>query len=164
MAFDLIAADGPYAPLADELMLFGRFVGAWDVASTWWDVDGGTRRQDGEWHFAWALGGRAVQDVLFARDAPAERRGTTLRAYDERDGTWHVSWYCPGATQFVHLVARADGDAIVIEGATTDGRTLERWSFDRIEPAEFRWQGRCSEDGGATWRLQQEMRVTRQPR
>ena len=52
----------------------------------------------------------------------------------------------------------------MIEGATTDGRTLERWSFDRIEPAEFRWQGRCSEDGGATWRLQQEMRVTRQPR
>ena len=71
MAFDLIAADGPYAPLADELMLFGRFVGGWDVASTWWDPDGGTRQQDCEWHFAWALGGRAVQDVLFARDAAA---------------------------------------------------------------------------------------------
>ena len=164
MAYDLIAAGGPYAPLADELMLFGRFVGAWDVASTWWDADGSTRQQDGEWHFAWALGGRAVQDVLFGRDAAADQRGTTLRAYDERDGTWHVSWYCPARAQFVHLVARRDGDGILIEGATTDGRTRERWSFDHIEPASFRWQGRCSEDGGATWRLQQEMHVTRQPR
>jgi hypothetical protein len=164
MAFDVIAAGGPYAPLADELMLFGRFVGAWDVASTWWDADGGSRQQDGEWHFAWALGGRAVQDVLFGRDAAPDQRGTTLRAYDERDGTWHVSWYCPARAQFVHLVARRDGDGILIEGATTDGRTRERWSFDRIEPASFRWQGRCSEDGGGTWRLQQEMQVTRQPR
>ena len=164
MAFDLIAAGGPYAPLTDELMLFGRFVGAWDVASTWWDADGSTRQQDGEWHFAWALGGRAVQDVLFGRDAAADQRGTTLRAYDERDGTWHVSWYCPAQAQFVHLVARRDGDGILIEGATTDGASRERWSFDRIEPDAFRWQGRTSEDGGATWRLQQEMHATRQPR
>ena len=82
MAFDLIAAGGPYAPLADELMLFGRFVGAWDVASTWWDADGGARQQDGEWHFAWALGGRAVQDVLFAprrRARPARHDAAGLR-------------------------------------------------------------------------------------
>jgi hypothetical protein len=36
----LLAADGPAEGVADRLMLFGHFVGAWDVESTSFQPDG----------------------------------------------------------------------------------------------------------------------------
>jgi hypothetical protein len=78
MVLDLIAAAGPYAPLTKELMLYGRFVGTWDVEATWYDGEE-VRRGTGEWHFAWVLGGRGVQDVLYGSGASPDRFGTTLR-------------------------------------------------------------------------------------
>jgi len=56
---EALHADGPAGPHADELMLFGRFVGSWRLE--WSDADGATAT--GELHFGWVLGGRAVQDV-----------------------------------------------------------------------------------------------------
>lgn len=64
---------------------------AWDVESTSFQPDGTRRDQLGEWHFAWVLGGRAVQDVLFEKGASPDRYGTTIRAYDDRTDTWHVA-------------------------------------------------------------------------
>jgi len=68
--FDLISASSPYEDYADKLMLYGQFVGSWDIDATWFDKSGSNRKAKGEWHFAWILGGRGIQDVLFTVDMP----------------------------------------------------------------------------------------------
>ena len=47
LVLDLVAADGPYEPLTKELMLYGQFVGSWDVEATWYDGEV-VRRSKGE--------------------------------------------------------------------------------------------------------------------
>jgi hypothetical protein len=157
-AIALLAADGPYAGLADKLMLFGQFVGSWDLESVEY-IEGGTRNSTIEWHFAWVLGGRGVQDVIFDQGAPPHERGTTLRGYDERTGVWHVTYMHPSVGRFINLVARATDDGIVLENSEVD--RMRRWSFSDIKPDSFVWRGHFSFDGGATWDLRQVMHAKR---
>ncbi len=159
--FDLIAASGPLAEHAEKLMLYGQFVGAWEVEATWYGQNGRTRTGRGEWHFAWILGGRGVQDVLFGAGASPDRYGTTLRCYDPSLDAWHISWMQPQGGEFVHLLGRQAGEDIVQEGSGSDPARLERWSFTAITPASFLWKGEVSLDNGETWTLEQEMRAMR---
>jgi hypothetical protein len=90
--FQLIAASGPYGEYADKLMLFGQFVGSWDIDAIWYEQSGERRSGKGEWHFGWILGGRGIQDVLLAFGTPTHQFGTTLRCYDAAQNAWHSSW------------------------------------------------------------------------
>ena len=57
-------ADGPNADLREKLMLFGQFVGDWEIVEArYWQVDGTEVKMKGEVHFGWILGGTAIQDV-----------------------------------------------------------------------------------------------------
>lgn len=68
-------ADGPATEWAQQMMLYGQFVGSWDgkVLSESFHVDpngeviydGTGNRQETtiEVHFGWALQGRAIQDI-----------------------------------------------------------------------------------------------------
>src|SRR5512146_808249 len=103
-------------------MLYGQFVGAWEIDATWYGEGGEVRKGKGEWHFGWVLGGRGIQDVLFAAGAPPEQFGTTLRCYDSALDAWHVTWMQPYGGEFVHLVGRRVGDRIVQEGSGSDPR------------------------------------------
>ena len=156
----LLSASGPAPEHAAELMLYGQFVGSWHVESTWFGA-AGNRTGTGEWHFAWVLGGRGVQDVLFGKGAPRDRYGTTLRCYDPSLDAWHVAWMCPGHGEFANLVGRRREDRIVQEGRGLEPGRLLRWSFTEITPHSFVWLGEASVDGGATWSLEQEMKATR---
>ncbi len=60
---DALGADGPSADRAGRMDLYGRFVGSWDLDVRQFSEDGTERRRAGEWHFGWALEGRAIQDV-----------------------------------------------------------------------------------------------------
>ena len=60
---DALQAAGPAADRAGKMALYGQFVGSWDLDVTEYRDDGTTRQRPGEWHFGWALEGRAVQDV-----------------------------------------------------------------------------------------------------
>ena len=93
---EALAAGGPWPEHAEKLMLFGQFVGAWDLDITLFDLDGTVRAEgEGEWLFGWVLEGCAVQDVLI-RPPRRERTGasptefweygTTIRLY-ARAGT-----------------------------------------------------------------------------
>lgn len=160
--FDLLAASGPFAGYAERVMLYGRFVGSWDVEATWYEGGEARRRGEGEWHFAWVLGGRGVQDVLYGAGAPPDRFGTTLRCYDPEKDTWHIAWMQPASGEFVYLQGRPVGDDIVQEVLfPVAGGQCERWRFTEIAPDSFRWLGEVSKDGGATWELVQEMRARR---
>jgi hypothetical protein len=145
---ELLAADGPDPELSEKLMLYGQFVGSWSVMSRELQANGEWVEQRGEWHFGWVLGGRGVQDVLFPLDAPHER-GTTLRAYDEREDVWRIAWMAPYWDEFAHQVGRAAGDRIVQEG---DGRC---WTFFDVTADSFQWSGET--DG----RLVQKLRAAR---
>ena len=67
-----LQATGPAADRADRMALYGQFVGSWDLDVTEYRDDGPVQRR-GEWHFGWALEGRAVQDVWIV--PPRGQRG-----------------------------------------------------------------------------------------
>jgi hypothetical protein len=161
-ALEDLAAEGAYGPLGEKLMLYGRLVGSWAVESSWQPRERPGRKGSGEWHFAWILGGRGVQDLLYSSGAPAHERGTTIRCYDEAADLWHITWMQPAAREFVSLVGRAEGGRIVQveEGRAGAGR-IARWSFADITASSFLWLGESSEDGGASWSLEQEMKARR---
>jgi hypothetical protein len=163
-AIERLSASGPFEPDRDELMLYGRLVGAWEVDWARFDQSGkALERRRGEWHFAWVLGGRAVQDVIWAAGAPPELDGTTLRCWDAELGAWRAVFFSPGDKQFVSLIGRAEGDRIVQELADRPADAPERWSFSGITDAGFLWQAERSSDGGRTWTVTHEMRASRQP-
>src|SRR5919108_2670984 len=121
---DALAATGPWPEHADALMLFGQFVGGWELDITLFDFDGNVRAEGrGEWWFGWVLEGRAVQDVLVrppraarASQEPSDfwEYGTTLRVYDASTETWRITWFSPTRGE-LQLVARADGNDIVLD-------------------------------------------------
>jgi hypothetical protein len=163
----LLAADGPDPNYADKLMLFGQFVGSWDLDVVSYPTVGERRAYHGEWHFGWVLDGRSVQDVLITRPLGPDGRpvspgstGSTVRTYDPEMDAWWIVWQCPPDGEFSTLFGRPDGDRIVLEGQWTRkplGERRFRWSFDEITAQSFHWMGHVSTDAGQTWRLAEEM-------
>jgi hypothetical protein len=169
-ALDAFLADGPIPGLADKLALFGQFVGSWDLSVTNHRRDGDATTVPAEWHFAWALGGRAIQDVWIA-PSRAERAatgassasgewGTTLRLYDPEIDAWRSTWIGPNHAVVMPFIGRPIGDEIVLEGSF-DAGVLTRWIFSEIESDSFSWRAVQSGDGGIDWKLLQEMKATR---
>jgi len=159
--YERLAATGPFTEQAEKLMLYGQFVGSWDVDVTWYEPGGAPRKGKGEWHFGWILGGRGIQDVLHAAGAPPHKFGTTLRCYDSGLDAWHVTWMQPYGGEYVHLIGRQVDDRIVQEEIAPGDERRERWSFIDITPDSFTWLGEVSLNGGCAWFLEQEMRATR---
>jgi hypothetical protein len=165
---EIVGASGPHPAYADKLMLFGRFVGSWDVQHRSILADGTDRKSRGEWHFYWVLEGRAVLDVVIAppipeRDPSVWKLGDyqmALRFYQPETDTWDMTAITPVHNQVRRLVVRTEGDRIVIEGRAPDG-THTRWSFNDITPNRWRWQGEVSADEGKTWVTDEEMILTR---
>jgi hypothetical protein len=167
---DVLLADGPSPELGDAAALYAPVMGSWDVEVVDYDVDGSKQTSAGEWHFWWALEGRAVQDVFIVprrneRTAPtpsakANRYGTTIRFYDRTSGEWMITWINPVTGAVNRLAARREGNAIVQVGTDPDG-TLRRWSFVDITRDAFHWTGEESSDGGRTWFTSAEFFATR---
>jgi hypothetical protein len=163
---DVFLAEGPDPAVADKLQLFGQFVGSWDVAVTNHRPDGSSETIPAEWHFAWALGGRAIQEVWIA-PSRAERVsgrdgewGATLRFYDDSIDAWRSTWIGPRNRIVMPFLARSVGDEIVLEGSFEDG-VRTRWIFSEITPDSFSWRAVDSRDDGESWRLLQEMKARR---
>jgi hypothetical protein len=167
---EALGADGPAADRAGKMDLYGRFVGSWDLDVTQYSEKGVPRRRKGEWHFGWALEGRAIQDVWIVPPRGEPRHGdaaanvnsygTTLRVFDPRIDAWHVQWSDPVAQTFLQMIGRAEGDDIVQLGTRADGHLI-RWSFLEITPDFFLWRGEVSADGGSSWRVVTEFTARR---
>jgi len=165
---EALVAAGPHPEYADKLMLFGQFVGAWDIESTFFERDRGLVKEGrAEWVFGWVLEGRVIQDVLVS--PPREGRepgqtskeyGSTLRAYDPRIDAWRVTYVAPVYGATVSLIARQHGDDISLEGRSPYNDVF-RWTFSEITPESFRWRGYESSDEGQSWFLGEEMRARR---
>lgn len=157
-----LGADAP-APGLEGLDLYGRLVGVWDVANRYFVEETQTWKEGTVvWTFGWVLAGRAVQDVMwFTTDGEdGQETGSTMRLYDPAADAWHIVWFSP-AGRISTLVGRpGEGGDIVQEGARPDGRPI-RWVFSEVTGHSFRWLGHVSDDGGGTWRLEQEMLARR---
>ena len=151
-----LQADGPHPDHAEELSLFGQFVGAWAVDNAYFD-DEGEERYDAEWRFGWTLDGRAVQDVLFhppvskanGTRAHSESIGTTVRLFEPRtarhEGTSSACAGGPTGTTS-RSPARTAG-ATACAGASSRSRTTPSTgtaSSVRATAASGGWSRRCS--------------------
>ena len=167
---DAFLAEGPDPAFADELQLFGQFVGSWDLLVTNHRPDGSSETIPAEWQFAWALGGRAIQDVWIA---PSRTKrlgaefagrdgewGATMRFYDRAIDAWRSTWIGPRTGVVMPFLARSVGDEIVLEGSFEEG-IQTRWIFSDITPESFSWRAVDSKDNGASWTLLQEMKARR---
>jgi hypothetical protein len=164
---EALHVSGPDPALADELDLFGRFVGSWSLDWAGSDADGNPATMSGELHFGWVLGGRAVQDIWIVpgRGQPEEGRpplafhGSTIRFFDPAINAWRSTWIEPVNGRVRRFIGRPAGDEIQL---LSDEDELQlRWSFSEIATDSFRWRSESSHDGGRTWALDEEMRATR---
>lgn len=146
-------------------MLFGQFVGDWDILEDrFFEPDGTETVLEGELHWGWILDGRAVQDVWMFRDKETKRlipAGTTVRFYDPKIDAWQSTWITTEGNAVVKFIGRKVGDEIVLEGTSADGDLL-KWTFTDIKSDSFTWLGEESKDGGKTWKLAERMMIQRQ--
>jgi hypothetical protein len=165
---EALHADGPYAPQAEKLMLFGRLVGSWDIAGRFFDEHGNVTRQGtGEWHFGWVLEGRVIEDVLIAparSDRSPGQESTAydaaIRAYDPKIDAWRVTVVAPVYGATVSLIAREHADEIWLEGRNPENNLL-RWTFSEFSDDRVRWQGFVSKDEGVSWVRDEEIILSR---
>jgi hypothetical protein len=154
------------------MMLYGQFVGSWDLKVIDHDSDGSRREGSGEVHFGLVLEGRAIQDVWIVPGRGARqgsnvptmgnRYGTTLRVYDPNIKAWHILWLNPVTQTYNTMIGRKVKDQIVQEYRDEDG-TLSQWVFSEITPDSFHWIGRSSRDEGKSWFVETEFFAQRRP-
>ena len=168
---EALSFDGPAADRVSKMMLYGQFVGPWDLRVVDHDPDGSRQEGIGEVHFGWVLEGRAVQDVWISPPRNMRKNlsttrntyGTTLRVYDPNIDAWHILWINPITQAYDVMIGRKIGDEIVQEYRDGDG-TLNQWIFSEITPESFHWIGRSSKDGGKSWNVETEFFARRRQR
>ncbi|MGD0985371.1 MAG: hypothetical protein ABSA65_16390 [Acidimicrobiales bacterium] len=164
---EALVAKGPSQEFADELHLFGQFVGSWDLE---WIGRGPKSQREpmtGELYFGWVLEGRAVQDVWIVPGRGRARQadqhigfhGSTVRFYDADLGVWRSTWIEPFKGVVRRFIGKPDGNDIVL--VSNEETPQLRWRFTQITETSFVWLGETSHDRGATWELEEEMRATR---
>ena len=164
-----LTASGPAPDRADKMMLYGRFVGAWEGAVTVYRESGERFSSSAEVHFGWALQGRAIQDVWIvpsrAARAPDEADrmyGTTLRIYDPQQDLWQIRWADPVRQIYTQMIGHEVGADIVQDYRDAAG-TICQWCFTEIEENSFHWISRESTDERTNWRLTGEFFLKRRP-
>ena len=152
----------PDPKFSEKLMLFGQFVGDWDILEAKYpQPDGTIIKREGEIHFGWILDGRGVQDVwMIRKEGRTVPVGTTIRFYDPKIDAWHSIWIAPMHGLVQAFVARKIGDEIVLMGKSKDGYP-EHWIFSRITSDAFHWRAVESHDNEKSWQHTEEMQVSR---
>jgi len=157
-----LLAEGPDPNLKEKMMLFGQFVGDWDIVEAHYaQADGTEVKMRGEVHFGWILGGTAIQDVWMGCREDSEKMvlfGTTIRFYDAKIDAWRSTWLSPIKGLVQTFIARKVNDEIVLEGKTAEGYP-EKWIFSEILPQSFRWHSEETHDSGKTWLITEEMQI-----
>jgi hypothetical protein len=164
-----LTASGPHPSLGTHADTYGRLIGSWAGEYQAYPIGGSAVSTSAEVHFAWALDGRAVQDVWITPSrkdraagvrAAVQMYGTTLRIFDAKSESWRVLWLDPASGNRCELEGRRQGDDIVQIG-TREGWPI-RWTLSSIRSTSFVWQGHVLNTDGVSWRLQAEFKLHRQ--
>ncbi|KZB79845.1 hypothetical protein [Amycolatopsis regifaucium] len=140
----VFTATGPRPELAARLSVFEPLIGSWDLVVHNYGEDGSVRTVDGEWHFGWALDGRAVTDVWIcpARasrvDGVDGEWGMSLRFYDEKIDAFRSTWLGPGNGWVLPFLGKRTEDGFEIESDT--GGVRRRWIFSELTAESFSWR------------------------
>lgn len=161
--YEALFSHGLHTDLAEKLSLFGLFVGSWDIEVISHLPDGNTKSVSGEWHFGWALEGRAILDVWITprRELRGTQQeigdyGTTLRFYDTEIDAWRSTWIGPVRRFVLPFIGRLVKGEIILEGSFEEGIS-SRWVFSDITTDAFKWRSVQSSDNWATHQLLQEI-------
>jgi hypothetical protein len=161
-----LLSPGPHPDLLPEQQIFAPFIGSWDLLVTWYGNDSrAVRRERGEWHFAWVLEGRAIQDVWIVPPR-AERAGrgdlyeygTSLRFFDPTLRAWRSTWFGPAQHAIHSFTAQRIGDEVVLETTPGQGRRM-RWVFTEVTQERFVWRNYW--DTGHGFTLTQDFQARR---
>lgn len=163
---DALLSAGPHPDIPPEQQIFAPFIGSWDLIVRWFDEAGGLSREErGEWHFAWILEGRGIQDVWIVPRRPERsgrsdlyEYGTSLRFFDETLGAWQSTWIGPMHRVVRTFLARKTGDQVMLETSEGDVPRM-RWSFFDVEANSFSWRNELWTGSG--WRMQQTFAASR---
>jgi hypothetical protein len=159
-----LEARDAHPSLGDQAKVFGRLVGTWGVAYTDFSKDGKITHRSGELIVGWVMDGRVIQD-LWIVDPSGNRQErevyTDLRYFDPKSRTWPAIFVDPEHASVAKFTGGAEeGDRIVLE--TRDfGDSQTRWSVNELHPDSFIWREEESSDGGKTWTLTAEHKMTR---
>jgi hypothetical protein len=147
-----------------ENNIYDWLIGTWSVDAVDYLENNEIIKSQGEWHFAYVLEGRAVQDVWIAPkrslrtdkiNQPRNRYGSTIRYFDNETKKWCINWFNPVSSTTSKLYGWKEGNKIIHEGQDTDGNIM-KWTFEDITDKSFHWKGEISKDNGKTFELQAE--------
>jgi len=105
----------------------------------------------------------AIQDIWISYPGKGSTErgiGTSIRFFDSISKVWRVVFVSPAYGALIMVQGGAEGNRIVLRGLDDQGLAL-RWSFNNIQADAFIWRGEKSRDGGKTWKLEEEHRMTR---
>jgi len=162
----LMVSDGPREECAEAFAPFAPLIGSWDLDVRWYDDAGEVVRETkGEWHFAWALDGRAVADIWItpsraqrAVDGDGEW-GLTVRLHDPELGAFRSTWMGPKHAVVMTFIGHPGENSISLE-ACEPRSAKTRWIFTDISPTSFHWRNE-DEDADGTVRVRQRFTATR---
>lgn len=161
---DWLLSPAPLERLSGVLAVFSPLIGSWSLEVENIAADGSVTRSDAEWHFDWALGGRAVVDVWISparanRASPDDGEwGMSVRFYDEQLQTWRSTWHGPGRGWVIPFLAHEVDGGLRLE-ANHDGTPI-RWTFSDIREDSFRWRAEHQQEDGS-WQIRQTFAATR---
>lgn len=161
----VFTAARPRPELAEHLAVFEPLIGSWSLVVRNFAEDGTVRTTDGEWHFGWALDGRALADVWIS-PARASRSGgadgewgMSLRFYDPRLGAFRSTWLGPGRGWVIPFVGRPTEDGFALEGEANGVRL--RWVFSELTAESFAWRAEETPPGAVRSFVRQRFQARR---
>jgi hypothetical protein len=159
-----LQASGPNASLGDATVVIGRLIGSWTVDYRDIAKDGKVTHRTGRFSVGWVLDGLAVQDVWVVDPSGARKERevyTDLFYYDPKAHAWHDTFVDPEHSSVAKFIGAVEGDKLVLH--TPDlGAADSRWTYADIGPNSFVYRDEASNDGGKTWLLRSEYRMTRE--
>jgi hypothetical protein len=154
MLAGLMVSAAPRPEFVEAFQPFAPLIGSWDLDVRWYDEDGTvTRETKGEWHFAWALDGRAVADIWItpsrvqrATDGDGEW-GLTIRLHDPELGAFRSTWLGPKNAVVMTFIGHPGENSITLE-AREPKAAKTRWIFTEISETGFHWRNEDEDDDG----------------
>jgi hypothetical protein len=154
MLAGLMVSEAPRPEFVEAFQLFAPLIGSWDLDVRWYDEDGTvTRETKGEWHFAWALDGRAVADIWItpsraqrATDGDGEW-GLTIRLHDPELSAFRSTWLGPKNAVVMTFIGHPGENSITLE-AREPKAAKTRWIFTEISETGFHWRNEDEDDDG----------------
>jgi len=154
MLASMMTSESPRAEFAEALSPFAPLIGSWDLDVSYYAEDGTvTNETKGEWHFAWALDGRAVADIWIT-PSRAQRLidgdgewGLTVRLHDPDLGAFRSTWLGPKNAVVMTFIGHVGDRSITLE-AREPKAAKTRWIFTDITATGFNWRNEDEDEAG----------------